>query len=218
MSLSSKAQYFTLKNNIPSYFFNTLSFSGEYIIDDLTSANLGFGYHYPKGTIFGGKDVKAWRKNLNAWFLTPEFRFYPGRDPVKGFYLGPYFRYSHFGTKWDGKLQRDSVTLVDYTTHLSLNEYGLGIQFGYKFLLSDRFCLDLSFLGLRFSWFTFKGKFTGLINEDEIFKIIDIEGVDEEGIFGIGKMIFDFFGSDASFKMPFTFPMMRTAISIGYTF
>jgi len=204
--------------NIPSFLFNTISISGEYILDDLVSANLGIGYHYPKGTIFENDNVKPWRANLNGFLLTPEVRFYPAREPDRGFYLGPYYRYSHFSTKWSGKLQRDSISLIDYETHLRLNENGLGIQFGYKFYLSERFTFDIAFGGLRLSWFSLKGSFSGLINEEEILKIIGIDGLDKNGFMGIGQLLFDFIGDNATIRMPFTFPMMRTALSIGITF
>ncbi len=209
---------FTLKANLPSLVFNNLSLSGEYVFNDNNSLSLSAGFHYPKGTLFPAADVKQWRYNLRGYFINPEFRFYVNHEANHGFYLGPYLRYSHLTSKWNGKISYDSVNLVDYTVKLKLTEKGIGLQFGYNFRLSDRLSLDFAFGGLRFSWFDFSGNFTGLIDEKAILDVIGIDGLDQNGLFGLGQMLFNFINDKATVHLPFGFVMLRTALSIGYTF
>lgn len=212
------AQNFTLKANLPSIIFNNLSLSGEYGLTENKSLSLYAGFHYPRGFIFPAPDIRQWRSNLWGYFINPEFRFYLNHNSSHGFYLAPYLRFSQLSTKWKGKISYDSINLVDYTVYLKFTEIGPGIQPGYNFKLNDRLCLDFAFLGLRFSWFDLKGKFVGLLNEQAILETIGIDVLNKNGLFGLGQLIFSFINNKATIHLPFGFVMLRTSLSIGFTF
>jgi hypothetical protein len=213
-----KAQYFTLKTNLPSFAFNNLSLTGELAFKSNASAALNLNYHYPKGTFRPNKTKDGFRFHLNGVYVTPEFRFYPQDHAPNGFYWGPYLRFGRLGSKWNGVYEKDTVTYVDYDVKLNLTEIGLGVQAGYQFILDNGFSIDLLLIGPRLSYFGFKGQIDGALDADAIFEIIDIEGLDENGFYGIGKSVFEWFTQSATIRVPITFPAYRIGISLGYTF
>ena len=75
-----------LKVNTLSLFVGTASIFYERKISDMTSAQLGVGYMGYKVS-----DVR-----FTGLFLTPEFRIYPKKNAIDGFYIAPYFRYHEF--------------------------------------------------------------------------------------------------------------------------
>ena len=75
-----------LKLNTLSLFVVTPSIFYERKISDMTSGQMGVGYlGYKVG------DVR-----FTGLFLTPEFRIYPKKNAIDGFYIAPYFRYHEF--------------------------------------------------------------------------------------------------------------------------
>ncbi|MBC8343002.1 MAG: DUF3575 domain-containing protein [Bacteroidetes bacterium] len=213
-----RAQYFTIKTNLPSLAFNSFSFTGEYAFRSNGSIALNLNYRYPKGTFRTFKDKDGFRYHLNGMYITPAFRIYPQNEAPKGFYWGPYFRMGRFGSQWDGAYEPDTATFVEYSVKLNLTELGLGVQAGYQFILQSGFTIDLLFIGPRISYFGFKGDIQGDLNEDIIYEIIDLDGLDEDGFYGIGKSIIDWLDQSAIIRLPVIFPAYRIGFSIGYTF
>lgn len=219
LHLSVYAQSFKLALNLPSLAVNNISLQGEYVIKDNISASLGVAYNYPKGTFFGNTDnLKNYRKNIRGIRFTPEFRFYPGKQAPKGFYIGPYVRYMNYGTYWPGQIKRDSIVFVDYTARLRLTEIGIGGQLGYQFLIKEKLSIDLMIFGPRYSHYELTGIFTGLINAEEILKVVGIEGLDMDGFYGLGKLLFRYLEQKAQFTLPIDFVSFRGGLSIGYVF
>ncbi|MBT4729831.1 MAG: DUF3575 domain-containing protein [Bacteroidetes bacterium] len=216
--MSVKAQYFTLKTNLPSFAFNNVSLTGEYAFKSDASVALNLNYHYPKGTFRTFKDVDGFRYHLHGLYVTPEFRLYPQEEAPNGFYWGPYLRIGRFGSKWNGAYEYDSINIVGYNVKLNLTEIGAGVQAGYQFILENGISIDILFLGPRISYFGFKGQFDGDLDEEAIFDIIQIEGLDENGFYGIGKSVFDWFTQSATIRLPITFPAYRIGFCLGYTF
>lgn len=214
----SSNSYFTAKLNLPSFAFNNLSVIGEYSFNGNKSALLGFEFHYPKGTLGGRLPETQLRRHLTGYFITPEFRFYTGENAPFGFYFGPYLRFMNLGTDWSGKYAFDSITIADYTISLKLHEYAIGFQVGYQYVSPGGFSFDYFIAGPRLSYFNFKGKIDGILDDQAIFDIIGLEGLDENGYYGIGKSIIDKFTDYATISVPTVFFAIRTGFAIGYTF
>jgi len=219
MGSNLSAQDFKLALNLPSFAANNISIQGEYAFNPSMSALMGFSYHYPKGTFSGNHEMfKDYRTNLRGVIFTPEFRYYPKKMAPKGFYIGPYLRFMNYTTDWDGQIKGDSIVFVDYTAKLKLTEFGIGGQLGYQFLIKDKVSIDLMIFGPRYSHFELTGKFTGILNAEDILGLIDIEGIDLVKYYKLFKFMFDFLEQSARFSLPLDFASMRFGVTIGYKF
>lgn len=114
------------KLNTLSLFVLTPSIFYERKISDMTSAQVGVGYMgYKVG------DVR-----FTGLFLTPEFRIYPKKNAIDGFYLAPYFRYMNL-----------SVKSTTDNTNASLSVLGGGLLLGRQWITKSGFTMDLFFGG-----------------------------------------------------------------------
>jgi Protein of unknown function (DUF3575) len=115
-----------LKLNTLSLFVLTPSIFYEHKISDMTSAQFGVGYLGYKIS-----DVK-----FTGLFLTPEFRIYPKKNAIDGFYIAPYLRYMNL-----------SVKSTTDDTKASLSVIGGGLLFGRQWITKSGFNMDLFFGG-----------------------------------------------------------------------
>jgi hypothetical protein len=115
-----------LKLNTLSLFVLTPSIFYEHKISDMTSAQVGVGYMGYKVS-----DVR-----FTGLFLTPEFRIYPKKNAIDGFYIAPYFRYMNL-----------SVKSTTENTNASLSVVGGGLLFGRQWITKSGFNMDLFFGG-----------------------------------------------------------------------
>ena len=95
-----------VKLNVAAFALKTFSVQYERALGRKTSLALGFRAtpksHLPfKSTIESIiDDEETWRnvRNLEtgSFAITPEFRYYLGKQDRRGFYLAPFVRYSHY--------------------------------------------------------------------------------------------------------------------------
>jgi len=162
-----------------------------------------------KGAIDLLKDVK-----MKAFSLTPEVRFYMGKQGLRGFYVAPFLRYDRF-----------KVTLpVDYiyqnriervTINGNVDAFSAGLSLGAQWRLSERFYLDCTFIGISYGFAS--GELSGkrplnaeeqaevrkALDEAEIKKIDYTYNVHEQGV-------------DVKIKGPWA--NAKFALAIGYRF
>jgi hypothetical protein len=113
----------------------TLSLTYERAFSDNISGQLNFFY------TFGGKIGDT---QLSGFGITPEFRYYPSGERMRGFHLTPFIRYQSFTLKTE-------YTDTDPNTFLTKNEeakatltgIGGGLLVGYQWLFGERISLDL---------------------------------------------------------------------------
>ncbi len=98
-----------LKINTLSLFLGTGSIFYEHKISDLTSGQLGLAY----------MNFKLGDTKFSGLILTPEFRIYPKKNAIDGFYVAPYLRYQNF-----------SVENKETSSKGSLTSMGGGLLFG----------------------------------------------------------------------------------------
>ena len=115
-----------LKINTLSLIFGTGSLFYEHKLSDLTSVQLGVGYLGYK--VNDGK--------FSGLILTPEFRIYPKKNAIDGFYIAPYLRYFNFTIKSGTSNDKGSLTVM-----------GGGLLFGRQWITNSGFTMDLFFGG-----------------------------------------------------------------------
>jgi hypothetical protein len=114
------------KINTLSLFVLTPSIFYERKLSDITSAQLGAAY-------MGYKISDA---KFSGLVLTPEFRIYPKKNAINGFYIAPYLRYMNLSVK---------STTGDLDA--SLTVMGGGLLFGRQWITKSGFNMDLFFGG-----------------------------------------------------------------------
>jgi len=115
-----------LKVNTLSLILGTGSIFYEHKISDLASAQLGVAY-----LNFKFSDTK-----FSGLILTPEFRIYPKKNAIDGFYLSPYLRYQKYTL--ENKVNASKGTLTSM---------GGGLVFGRQWITDSGFTMDLFFGG-----------------------------------------------------------------------
>jgi hypothetical protein len=118
-----------LKINTLTLIIATGSIFYERKISDLTSAQLGVAYLGYK--ISGIK--------FSGLILTPEFRIYPKKNAIDGFYVAPYLRYLNLAEKNTVGNQSISFTAM-----------GGGLLFGRQWITNSGFNMDL-FFGVHYT-------------------------------------------------------------------
>jgi hypothetical protein len=115
-----------LKVNTLSLFLGTGSIFYERKISETTSGQLGIAYMG-----FKLEDTK-----FTGLILTPEFRIYPRKNAIDGFYIAPYLRYQNFTVKSSTDNSKGSLTSM-----------GGGLLFGRQWITNSGFTMDLFFGG-----------------------------------------------------------------------
>jgi hypothetical protein len=117
-----------LKINTLALFLGTGSVFYEHKLGDMTSGQLGLAY----------LNFKLGDTRFSGLILTPEFRVYPKKDAISGFYVAPYLRYQKFTVE---------NKVVDPPSKGSLTSMGGGLLFGRQWITNSGFTMDLFFGG-----------------------------------------------------------------------
>jgi Protein of unknown function (DUF3575) len=115
-----------LKINALSLLLGTGSVFYERKFSDMTSGQLGVAY----------MGLKIGDTRFTGLILTPEFRIYPKKNAIDGFYIAPYLRYQSFTVK-------NATADADGT----LSSMGGGLLFGREWIKKSGFTMDLFFGG-----------------------------------------------------------------------
>jgi len=115
-----------LKINTLSLFVLTPTIFYERKLSDMTSAQVGVAY-------MGYKVSDA---RFSGLILTPEFRIYPKKNALDGFYIAPYLRYMNLSVKSSSEDAKASLTVM-----------GGGLLFGRQWITKSGFNMDLFFGG-----------------------------------------------------------------------
>lgn len=213
-----------LRVNVLGFTSGSIALQYERLITPKTSVALGMNimpersipyFNYvrdivkDKGAIDLLKDVE-----MTAFSLTPEFRFYVGKEGLRGFYIAPFLRYDRF-----------RVTLpVDYiyqnrlesvTVNGNVDGFSAGLSLGAQWKLSERLYLDCTFIGMSYGFAS--GELSGrrplsaeeqaevrkALDEAEIRKIDYTYNVHEQGV-------------DVKLKGPWA--NAKLSLAIGYRF
>ena len=151
-----------VKFNLTGLIVKSAGFQYEHKIGRKTSLSLGLIYR-PKSTWFlsnyydtttaltGFSQESTFMmasSRLRSFSITPEFRYYLGRQAPKGLYLAAFARFKYNKTQFNYHYY-DDVNFVQRSALGNLNEtmIGGGVLFGYQLVTRKRLTIDFWFLG-----------------------------------------------------------------------
>src|SRR6187397_718675 len=204
--------------------FGKLALGGEYSIKKKQSITFYAGIPVGIQRHFNSDNntVEASSKTSS---VMAGYRFYLGKNPMKGFYFEPYLKYMH--NKLEGTLNYNNDNPP--SIYKSINEFssfGIGGQLGFQVLIVKRIVLDFFVVGPEANTVKENGSFTDVTNnipwtpadaaeaEDDIKDAIDNIPI-------IGEKIE--VKTDQASKTVFIsykgfLPGVRTGFSIGFRF
>lgn len=132
-----------IKLNLAALAAGNISPMFEYTIGTRYSVSAGANYMsraFTKGDL--SKNMKKTDLHVKGYGATLEFRYYTSKtkDIPGGFFLGSFMQYSDY--KQDATIAHRDTSLIDQA-HYDAQSLSLGIVFGYQFLLSERFTLEI---------------------------------------------------------------------------
>ncbi|MFY7900687.1 MAG: DUF3575 domain-containing protein [Chitinophagaceae bacterium] len=147
-----------LKINLSSLALNNYHVTFEKLIYNKVSFAVSYRYmpygNFPFASaindIFNNKDININNAKIGGYAITPEFRFY-AKKGMKGIYMSPYFRYSHF----DLSIPINFATGIGAPTKTatfngSLNAVSGGLLIGLQRQIFKKVNLDIWIIGGHF--------------------------------------------------------------------
>lgn len=147
-----------LKVNTLALTFNNVSLAYERGLVPRLSLVIAAGYKY-SGDLPGvlnpdNETLQLKLEPINGYSFTPELRYYLkacDERILDGFYVGAYFRHSHYATSAELDYFPEGLPEEFYKADLAMNEYGIGLSIGYQLMLWERLSIDFMFFGPRYS-------------------------------------------------------------------
>jgi len=163
----------TIKLDITSHYLYRNSFIASY--ERVTKPNQSFvvtaGYQeFPRASSLGSNiSVKDDRSRTGNKF-GGEYRFYLRKEnkylAPRGVYLGPYA--SFLGFKNERTITvNDDGTLEDVILNTKLNIFNVGFELGYQFVITNRWAIDLVFIGPSISHYLYTAELSGSYSFDK---------------------------------------------------
>ena len=175
----------------------------ERMLTDYTSASISCSYIKPTipdiGFITDLLSDIGIENTFSGAAVELDYRLYSkNQTGPRGFYIGPYFRYTQFGftSKISDLDYPMSDSSVDYLkTGFSFGRVGAGIKLGAQWVLFKHVTIDWNFFGLGADYYLFKLFSDGTVTDNG--QTYSSQDVEKHGGF---------------------FPAINTDFSIGYTF
>ncbi|MFQ5334697.1 MAG: DUF3575 domain-containing protein [Flavobacteriales bacterium] len=215
-----------VKINLAAGIYKNISLYYEHAINKRTSLSLGASYILPreKPRIIRFENIGNRKSgSFTGFTATPEVKFYADKTAMKGLYLSVYLRIVYMSASLEMDIHDSSgVKPVTYKLGAegSFSEYGAGVQFGYQWMIKDKFAIDFFFFGPKVSRYNLnyvaseRADNTTDIDWQEVYA--DLEGTIQMP-----------FGSRAEvqpgdnsieFDWPFFAPSLRFGLSVGICF
>ena len=124
--------------------FGNIGLQGEYNFGkNSLTAKIGIPFNKHRTFQFDEKDAEF---SMRATSFLAGYRTYLSKRHMKGLYFEPYFKYVHLTGEGVGNavLSGEQV-IMDFTN--DYNSVGIGAELGVQFLISNKFVIDLFFLG-----------------------------------------------------------------------
>jgi hypothetical protein len=134
----------------------------------------------------GVEEIKFDKMKVGSFGVVPEFRFYLGKEAMRGFYIGPFVAYKNYQTNLPVNygIITERIGIFDG----EVNTITGGLQLGAQFRLSDRMTLDWWILGPNFGSGTGDLVFTGSLDPAEQQRLRqEIEDIKQELPFDLIK-------------------------------
>lgn len=207
-----------IKLNLPSLAMKTLNVQYERAIYGKTSVGLGVRL-MPKGSLpfsslLDGIDDQLKSLELGNIAITPEIKFYLGKDVFKGFYIAPFLRYANYQASINYNFTSNNVTETIPLSG-SLDTYTAGVLFGAQWRLANKFYLDWSIFGPQYG--ISSGNLTGTksLNAQEQSDLkAELDGIE----LPVGKISNTVTSNGAVLDINGPWAGIRANIGIGYRF
>ena len=213
-----------LKINSLAIPFNNISLEYERGLVPRFSFLIGAGYKYsgdiPKLFLTAYDKINIKLDRIQGYSITPELRYYLktcNSRFLDGFYLGVYFRHTHYYTNAEFDYFPEGYEMQIYKADMVMNEYGVGLSIGYQLMLWERLSIDFMFFGPRYSNYHVGYEFD---------KNVSQEFLDDLSVY-INEVI-DRFGfeyevdlkqeGDSRASTSFSFANARFGLSVGFAF
>lgn len=214
------AQKNAVKLNLFGLAFKNVSLQYERSINDNISGALGVSYMLglspPEINVSGADTAVSFSEfKLSGFSVTPEFRFYPGHEGLRGFYLAPYFRFAQYKSTAPYRYTESDGTKTELNTDLTFNSTGGGLMIGTHFLIGENFSVDWWIIGFSYAPLTSKVKVTGTLKTDSYD---DVRGAYASDVEGFGKVTSEVGDDYAQIVVKKGIPGVRTGLTLGYAF
>jgi len=146
-----------IKINIGSIAVKNIALQYERVVGKKTSVALGVRFQ-PNGKVpfqswlkdqVNDPDIQVGQMQIGNFALTPEFRFYFGKEVSKGLYLAPYVRYASYQMETPVSYTGTGTTRTAIFKG-NIKSFSGGLLLGNQFSLGENFVLDLWILGAHF--------------------------------------------------------------------
>jgi Protein of unknown function (DUF3575) len=180
-----------VKMNLSALATKTFSFQYERALSNKISLALGVKFR-PSSAIPFKSTIKSFLDTLSdgvaidfinnakvgGYAFTPEIRFYLGKGAMHGFYFAPFARYeSNNLSNWRYTFKSTTKTIIiDFTGEQ--HGFGLGLQLGAHYMLSNKVSLDLWLVGPY-----------ALFNKVEVNSVTDLSDKTDQELLDVKKDI-----------------------------
>lgn len=208
-----------IKTGITGYLLGDFNLGYERMTVENQSVQFKMGYFSPVlSPIFTGKTITpseyTYLGSDGSVQMSLEYRFYTSKQGLKGFYLGPYFRYYGIRAEYT-----DIIQSKTFHVDGSVNSIGAGVQLGYQFIFNESFSLDISFFGAGIDKNNVKLLYTTdtpNFNYNDI--VDDVSEVFEDVPYFEKRLENEVNNDNLTSKLPFIFPGLRASVSLGIAF
>ncbi|RZL42672.1 MAG: DUF3575 domain-containing protein, partial [Pedobacter sp.] len=207
-----------IKLNLASLALKTFSVQYERAIHKKISVGMGVRL-MPKGALpfsssFDSIDDQLGSLELGNVAITPEIRFYMGKDVFKGFYIAPFLRYANYNASINYEFDVNNVTQIMPLSG-KLSTYTGGLLIGAQWRIANKVYLDWSILGPQYGFSSGELNGTKTLNAQEQQELRDeLNGID----LPVGKIESTVTANGAKLKFDGPWAGIRANIGIGYRF
>ncbi|MCI5056628.1 MAG: DUF3575 domain-containing protein, partial [Flavobacteriales bacterium] len=223
-----QAQDHNVKLGLGGLAFKKINLSYERGISKSTTAQLHFGYLLPReipSVVVESEDLQGvnLENRLNGISIAGEYRFYTGKEAMKGFYIGPYIKYTNYTMKFGATYTDTDFTGMTFDVpaqaSLGFNTVAFGAQLGVQWMINDRISIDWHFLGFGGARNSLNGDVISLVPETDMRDFQEDVESDLSDIPVIGNNVkVDATSNQLTVKAPFWGADLRSGISIGIAF
>lgn len=177
-----------------------------------------------KSLIGDDSDDKSLERTLDAtklgsFSIAPEVRFYLSKGAYRGFYLGPYVKYSSYKLKTEIAIDEDAINPDMVAISGSMKGFTAGLSIGTQFKLANNVFLDWRIIGPGYG--VSSGKISGTtdyaLSQDEQRELQ--ESIDDlTSDIPLIKAENTVTANGLTSKISGPWAGIRTALSIGYRF
>lgn len=169
------------------------------------------------------ENITATTAQYNSFNLAASYRIYTKGEPFRGFYFGPYLRYSNYDLDIQGRYDNNAINKTNIPASIvgDLSVFSIGGEIGYQWLINDKVAIGWNIIGLGASFNNIDVGFTA--DDEDVFQ--EWERDVQEFLDDLPSDAGDNFSLtsdnatrtiDASANFPFI--SFRASLSIGYAF